>query len=131
MNGTGFLATPADSPQAQAHRNEDQEELGYVMNGAELWAYQPETVAALFGLMGRSLAGRPDSRRRCSWPPPRRHAGNSYCSLAWGRKLLGFASPEVAAGVISGDDAPLTDDERALAAWARLRGPRSQRSPSG
>ncbi len=57
MNGTGFLATPADSPQAQAHRDEDQEELGYVMNGTELWAYQPETVAALFGLMGQSLAG--------------------------------------------------------------------------
>jgi alkylhydroperoxidase/carboxymuconolactone decarboxylase family protein YurZ len=45
--------------------------------------------------------------------------GDSYCSLAWGGKLAGVADAEVAAGVLSGTDDGLTDQERALAAWAR------------
>jgi uncharacterized peroxidase-related enzyme len=121
MDGTGFLAAPAGSPQAQALRDEDQEELGYVMNVTRLWAYQPETVTALFDVMRKSLAeANLTPRQRGVLVAATASArGDSYCSLAWGQKLSNFASPEVAAGVITGDDAPLTDDERAMAAWAR------------
>jgi alkylhydroperoxidase family enzyme len=45
--------------------------------------------------------------------------GDSYCSLAWGSKLAGVSDPETAAAVLRGNDEGLTDDERALAAWAR------------
>ena len=41
--------------------------------------------------------------------------GDSYCSLAWGGKL----DAAVAAGVLNGTDAGLTDQEKAMAAWAR------------
>jgi alkylhydroperoxidase family enzyme len=45
--------------------------------------------------------------------------GDSYCSLAWGGKLGGASDAAVAAGVLTGSDAGLTDQEKAMAAWAR------------
>jgi hypothetical protein len=45
--------------------------------------------------------------------------GDSYCSLAWGGKLSGVSDAAVAAGVLSGSDAGLTDQERTMAVWAR------------
>jgi hypothetical protein len=45
--------------------------------------------------------------------------GDSYCSLAWGGKLGKASDPALAAGVLTGSDAGLTDQERAMAVWAR------------
>ena len=45
--------------------------------------------------------------------------GDSYCALAWGKKLAGEASAELAGGVLRGDDEALDPQERALATWAR------------
>ena len=45
--------------------------------------------------------------------------GDSYCSLAWGGKLGKASDAAVAAGVLNGSDAGLTDQEKAMAAWAR------------
>jgi len=45
--------------------------------------------------------------------------GNSYCSLAWGGKLGKASDAAVAAGVLNGSDAGLTDQEKAIATWAR------------
>jgi alkylhydroperoxidase family enzyme len=45
--------------------------------------------------------------------------GDSYCSLAWGGKLGQASDPAVAAGVLTGSDTGLTDQEKALAGWAR------------
>jgi alkylhydroperoxidase family enzyme len=45
--------------------------------------------------------------------------GDSYCSLAWGGKLGRAADASIAAGVLNGSDAGLTDQEKAMAAWAR------------
>ncbi len=45
--------------------------------------------------------------------------GDSYCSLAWGGKLARASDPALAAGVLTGDDAGLTDQEKAIADWAR------------
>jgi alkylhydroperoxidase family enzyme len=53
--------------------------------------------------------------------------GDSYCSLAWGTKLAGLAGPQLAAGILRGEDNDLTAPERAMAAWAR----RVARDPSG
>ena len=44
---------------------------------------------------------------------------DSYCSMAWGSKFAAKAGPEIAAGVLRGDDIGLDPHERALAAWAR------------
>ena len=45
--------------------------------------------------------------------------GDSYCSLAWGGKLGEASDAALAAGVLTGSDAGLTDQEKAMAAWAR------------
>jgi alkylhydroperoxidase family enzyme len=45
--------------------------------------------------------------------------GDSYCSLAWGGKLGEASDTALAAGVLTGSDAGLTDQEQAMAAWAR------------
>ena len=46
--------------------------------------------------------------------------GDSYCSMAWGKKLAEASSPGLAAAVIDGGSEGLRDDEKALADWARL-----------
>jgi uncharacterized peroxidase-related enzyme len=121
MDRIGLLRLPPHTPDAQALFDDDQRELGYVMNVSRLWSYQPGTVTALFELMGRALADAHLSARQrgilvCAAASS---LGDSYCSLAWGSKLSTTASPAVAAGVISGDDNGLADDERVMAAWAR------------
>ncbi len=45
--------------------------------------------------------------------------GDSYCSLAWGGKLAKASDAALAAGVLTGSDAGLTGQEKAMAAWAR------------
>jgi hypothetical protein len=86
----GFLAAPAPSPAAQSLYDDDMEEVGYVMNVSRLWAYQPETVEGLFGLMGRAARAR--ARSRCVSGGILVTAcastlGDAYCALAWGNKL--------------------------------------------
>jgi alkylhydroperoxidase family enzyme len=45
--------------------------------------------------------------------------GDSYCSLAWGKKLAAESGTDVAAAVIRGEDERLDTAVRALAQWAR------------
>ena len=45
--------------------------------------------------------------------------GDSYCSLAWGKKLAEASGPEVAASVIRGETEGLDGPGQALARWAR------------
>ena len=45
--------------------------------------------------------------------------GDSACSLAWGGKLANVSDPALAAAVLTGADTGLTEQDRALADWAR------------
>lgn len=45
--------------------------------------------------------------------------GDSYRALAWGQKLVGAASADVAADVLLGRDEKLSSSERVVASWAR------------
>ena len=48
-----FFLTPAPaSPALQRLLDEDVAQMGFEMNGTHLWAYQPETLASLFELLG-------------------------------------------------------------------------------
>ena len=116
----GHLQQAPVSAGAQRLYDEDMAEVGYVMNVSRLWAYQPELLSALFDLARSATARRFDLRQRgilvsaCAGA-----AGDSYCALAWGTRLAGWADPDVAAAVIAGDDAGLSAAEEAMAAWAR------------
>jgi uncharacterized peroxidase-related enzyme len=117
----GFLEEPPISPQAQALYDDDVKETGYVWNVSHLWAYQPDTVEQLFALMSQAFkpSGLDFRQRGILVTAAASTLGDSYCSLAWGGKLSGASDPTVAAGVLNGTDAGLTDQEKAMASWAR------------
>jgi uncharacterized peroxidase-related enzyme len=120
MTGS-FLGEPPVSPPVQALFDEDLADVGYVGNATRLWAHQPDTVTALFGLMSQAFkpSGLSFRQRGILVTAAASALGDSYCSLAWGGKLGEASGPAVAAGVLDGSDAGLTDQEKAMATWAR------------
>ena len=125
---TSFLAEPPPSTAAQRLFDDDLKDVGYVMNVSRLWAHDPAALEALSELLGSvTRAGSLTQRQRAILITSCASAiGDSYCSLAWGRRLADEAGADVAACVLRGDDTPLDDAERALARWAR----RLARDPS-
>jgi len=117
----GFLAAAPVTPEAQRLFDEDLEGTGYVMNVSRLWAHMPKALVALSDLMGEvTRAGSLTFRHRCVLVTVAASTfGDSYCSLAWGKKLADVAGVDLAAAVIRGDDQGLDPSERALAQWAR------------
>ncbi len=118
----GFVDVVSE-PSAHAQRlyDDDVEQLGYVMNVSRLWAHQPALHDALGDLMGQTVrAGSLTYRQRGILVSACASAlGDSYCSLVWGTRLAGEAGPDIAGGVLRGDDAGLDPAEQALARWAR------------
>ena len=117
----GWLDEPASTPETERLYAEDEADMGYVMNVSRLWAHLPAAHRDLFALLGQSArAGGLSVRQRgilvtaCAST-----LGDSYCALAWGKKLAAEASAELAGGVLRGDDEALDPQERTLAAWAR------------
>jgi uncharacterized peroxidase-related enzyme len=119
--GAGFLAAPTHTPEAQGLFDHDAEGVGYVTNVSRLWAYMPTTLECLSDLMGQvTQAGSLTLRQRAVLVTAAASTlGDSYCSLAWGKKLSAELGSEVAAAVIRGADDGLEAEERALAQWAR------------
>jgi uncharacterized peroxidase-related enzyme len=117
----GFLAAPRQTPEVQHLFDDDRESVGYVTNVSRLWAYMPAALEGLFDLMGQATkVGALTLRQRAVLVTAAASTlGDSYCSLAWGKKLAAETEPEVAAAVIRGADDDLDPSERALADWAR------------
>jgi uncharacterized peroxidase-related enzyme len=116
-----YLSVPATTPRIQALYDADVSSYGYVMNLNRAWAHHPDAHDALFELLvsvarqgGLSMRERGILVTACAST-----MGDSYCSLAWGKKLSEEADPELAAAVLTGSDDGLTEPERALARWAR------------
>jgi uncharacterized peroxidase-related enzyme len=120
MTGS-FLQEPRESPQVRALYDEDLADSGYVWNVSRLWAYQPDTLQSLFELMSRAFkpSGLAFRQRGILVAAAASALGDSYCSLAWGGKLGNASDAALAAGVLTGSDARLTDQEKTMAAWAR------------
>ena len=120
MTGS-FLEEPEITPAAQTLYDEDLTDDGYVSNSSRLWAYQPQTLEHLFDLMGEAFkpSGLSFRERGILVAATASTLGDSYCSLAWGGKLAGASDADLAAGVLTGDDAGLTEREAVMASWAR------------
>jgi uncharacterized peroxidase-related enzyme len=120
MTGS-FLNEPPLSAQAQALYDEDLADDGFVWNVSRLWANQPDTLQQLFALMSGAFrpSGLTFRQRGILVTAAASALGDSYCSLAWGGKLSKASDAIVAAGVLDGSDAELTDQEKAMATWAR------------
>jgi uncharacterized peroxidase-related enzyme len=120
MTGS-FLEEPPVSPQVQALYDDDLKDDGYVWNVTRLWAHQPDAVNGLFDLMSQAFkpSGLSFRQRGILVIAAASTLGDSYCSLAWGGKLGQASDAALAAEVLNGSDAGLTDQEKAMAAWAR------------
>ena len=120
MTGS-FLEEPPVSPEVRALYDEDLTDEGYVWNATRLWAHQPATLDRLFELMSQALtpSGLRFRQRAILVIAAASALGDSYCSLAWGGKLGKASDAALAAGVLNGIDDGLTDQEKAMAAWAR------------
>jgi alkylhydroperoxidase family enzyme len=116
-----FLQEPPITAPGQALYDEDVADTGYVWNASRLWAYQPDTVKGLFQLMSQAFksSGLEFRQRAILVTAAASTLGDSYCSLAWGGKLSGAADPVLAAGVLTGSDSGLSDQEKAMASWVR------------
>ena len=116
-----FLGAAPSTPEAREMFDEDRADSGYVMNVSHLWAFQPESQAGLFDLMGQSMrAGALSFRQRAILVAACASAmGDAYCALAWGGKLATEAGDDVAVSVLRGNDDALDAAERAMAEWAR------------
>ncbi|MDP9093565.1 MAG: methyltransferase domain-containing protein [Actinomycetota bacterium] len=119
-SGTFLAAAPASAAAARL-RQDDLDEVGYIMNVSRLWGHMPAALDGLFGLLGQCVKqGRLDMRTRGILVAATASTlGDSYCSLAWGGKLTKAADSGLAARVLVGDDSGLDAHEQALAAWAR------------
>src|SRR5262245_62509290 len=106
LAGTGFLALPEPTTGVERLYDESVAKDGFVMNLSRLWAHQPDLQRDLFGLMGSAVhtAGLTARQRAVLVVACASEFGDSYCALAWGNKLTQVATPEVAAGVVRGDD---------------------------
>jgi alkylhydroperoxidase family enzyme len=119
---SGFLAVPPTTPEVRHLYDDDLDRMGFVMNLSHLWAHRPAAHDDLFELVRQTVeGGRLTMRQRGILISAGASAlGDSYCSLAWGRRLADAADPEIAGGVLGDDDSGLDASERALAGWARL-----------
>jgi alkylhydroperoxidase family enzyme len=121
-SGGGFLGPAAITADTTRLFEGDLGGTGYVTNTTRLWAHMPAALDGLSDLLGEvTRAGGLTFRQRCVLVTAAASTlGDSYCSLAWGKKLADVAGPEAAGAVIGGDDGGLASEERALAKWARL-----------
>jgi alkylhydroperoxidase family enzyme len=120
-SSAGFLKAPTHTPDSRRLFDDDIDDVGYVTNVSRLWAYMPATLDGLSDLMGQvTEAGSLTLRQRALLVTTAASTlGDSYCSLAWGKKLAAALGSEVAAAVIRGAEDGLDAQERALVRWAR------------
>ncbi len=125
-----FLQLPPASEATVLFYKSDLDPLGYVQNLSRLWAWRPEVEAAFASLRSdltsnSSLSPRELAVLVCATAAS---LGDSYCALAWGKRLAQVTSPAIAATVIrASDSGDLTARDQALAAWAR----KVTRNPNG
>ena len=116
-----FLDHPPQSASVDGLFAGDLKSDGYVMNLTRLWSWRPEVVDA-FGdtratLLDDCELTEADIALLVAATAAAR--SDSYCSLAWGRKLAKFIGPDAAGSVIAGGLEGLDERARALTVWAR------------
>ncbi len=116
-----FLDHPPSSASVDRAFANDLESDGYVMNLTRLWSWRPE-VADAFGDARATLLDDcelTDADMALLVAATAAARSDSYCSLAWGRKLAKFVGTDAAASVIAGGLEGLDERAQALTGWAR------------
>lgn len=117
-----FLQTTTDNAAATRLYESDLNELGFVMNASRAWAWRPEVYEDFAALRARLMSASSLSQRElalivCATVSS---LGDSYCALAWGKKLAAASDASTAAAVLRGAESEVLEArDRAVAAWAR------------
>lgn len=117
-----FLQDPPDSEAGKALYVSDEQQVGFIMNLTRLWAWRPDVYQSFGAMRTQLMAGSTLSQRElgvivCTTAAT---LGDSYCALAWGKKLADAADAGIAAAVLRGElDDKLSAREQALVAWVR------------
>ncbi|HKA69084.1 MAG TPA: hypothetical protein VKG85_08205 [Actinomycetes bacterium] len=116
-----FLSEPAPSEGQQKMYDADVAEDGFVWDSSKLWGHQPALDEGLIALIVATggAAGLSQREKAMLVIGQSSTIGDSYCSLAWGRRLTDWEDAETAAAALRHDEAPFNTRERALAIWAR------------
>ena len=117
----GFLSDPPLDEEATAVHEADLADDGYVANFTRLWCWRPDLLEAFAKLRADLLAGSTLSPREVAVMVAATAAarGDSYCSLAWGKKLADLTDEATAADVLTGLTPKLSAREAVLLAWSR------------
>lgn len=116
-----FLPSPAVDDTVQAMYDGDRAQMGFVMNLSGVWGHLPDAHRRVMEQLGATaeVAGLSFRDRGILIIATASTIGDSYCSLAWSRKLTDAAGVDLVRAVLAGDEGPLDARERALASWAR------------
>lgn len=117
-----FLTDPPTSDAVAAAYEEDRASDGYVWNVTRLWNWRPDLAESFTEIRARLMetSALGDRDFAVLVASTAGALGDSYCSLAWGKKLAALTDGETAAAVVSGREAEtLSERETALSAWAR------------
>lgn len=116
-----FLEEPAPSAGQERLYAEDLADDGYVWDLTRAWAHQPELKEQLVRLFDATAdaAGLTPRDKAVIVIAQARVVGDSYCAVAWGKRLTDWDDPQTAIAALTADDDPFSERERALAAWAR------------
>jgi uncharacterized peroxidase-related enzyme len=117
-----YLPDPPPDDAVEEAYESDRSSDGYIWNVTRVWAWRPDLAELFSGirshLMETSALGDRDFAVLVASTAGA--LGDSYCSLAWGRKLAALTDGETAAAVVAGREAEaLSAREAALADWAR------------
>jgi uncharacterized peroxidase-related enzyme len=115
------LEEPAQSAGQERLYAADMADHGYVWDLTRVWAHQPaakEQLMALFASMA-DAAGLTPRNKAVIVIAQAAAIGDSYCAVAWGKRLSDWAGPQTAVAALTADDEPFSEREQALAGWAR------------
>ncbi|MBG6095614.1 carboxymuconolactone decarboxylase family protein [Nocardioides sp. WG-D5] len=116
-----FLEEPAPSAGQEELYAEDLADDGYVWDLTRVWAHQPEMKEQLQRLFDATAdaAGLTLRDKAMIVIAQAVAVGDSYCAVAWGKRLSAWSDPKTAIAALTGDEEPFSEREHALAAWAR------------
>ncbi|WP_370617272.1 carboxymuconolactone decarboxylase family protein [Mumia sp. Pv 4-285] len=115
-----FLAEPPHDDRVRALYDDDRGSDGYVNNLTRLWAWRPDVEAAARAARAAVAddSALTDEDRAALVVAAATARQDSYCALAWGRRLAELTDPATAASVLRGDTDAVDPRIAALSAWA-------------
>ena len=117
-----LISAPPETEATARVYQDSRASQGFVMNLTRGWAWRPDVFDGFAALRAKLTDPSTLSKRElavlvCAAAGS---LGDSYCSLAWGKKLADAADAASAAAVLQGKATPgLSAREQALARWAR------------